>query len=529
MPRTLPAALTTAMDSGAYDPYIRVVLGDADGSGSITVEPLAYTLKALEATIKIPYTGGDFFRIVRGATINGTPSTISTIWFQVVDRVFDGKFLTLRGEPLSAVDTKYQVIAANSTYQTVIETALIDDNRTIVPSYEGTAAWKAYKFYPAGKQIVLSPRKKLFTLLKQKYLLFAAEDGFDGTNDNMFFFVATQTRATDYSITDPIYNYNAHRETRQVIWRDEASTVHNIGTATDLIYNLGYLESTAADPVDAATPININIGSKSSKLPVHLKYRTGDQVDFAAIGVLNPAATRVNVIEVLDLESTPSWYMILEALVYFSETEGGPLPSTIEAAAPFTPLATGNFDGILTANDNNLQAAMETIDDHGTSHFLDSEGNPADIGTAAADGTSTYGARRDHIHKPADWAAYTPTWSSTGTAPSLGNGTIAGKWLRIGGIVFYKIRLVWGSTTTGGTGAWLFTLPATALDTAAYTEPGGATLNDASVGQYIGQTVKYSSTQIYIQTDTAPNGVGQGTDFTWVATDTLTISGWIEA
>src|SRR3990167_2428347 len=43
--------------------------------------------------------------------------------------------------------------------------------------------------------------------------------------------------------------------------------------------------------------------------------------------------------------------------------------------------------------------------------FLDSEGNPADIGTAA-DGSSTYAARRDHVHGPIDgWIADGATWT----------------------------------------------------------------------------------------------------------------------
>jgi len=43
--------------------------------------------------------------------------------------------------------------------------------------------------------------------------------------------------------------------------------------------------------------------------------------------------------------------------------------------------------------------------------FLDSEGNPADVGTAA-DGTSTYAARRDHVHGPIDgWIADSATWT----------------------------------------------------------------------------------------------------------------------
>jgi len=357
MPRTLPAALTTVMDAGIFEPYIRVKYNaDPNDTLATTVQPLGFKLSALNAEVKIPSTSDDtaYFCIVRGALISGTPSTISSIWFKTVATQEDGRFTTLIGEPLHR---SYLVITANSDYETVIETALADT--PIVPSYEGTAGWKAYQFYPTGKSIILSPRKKIFTILQQKYLIFATEDGWDGVNNNMFFFVATETRATDYSITDPLFTTTDHEETRRLITRDEASVVRSNGSATAIIHNLGFLHSTASLPTNTANGL---IGGHSSKVPVHLKYRTGDQIT-----ITRPNFTttrRFKVTEVLDLQSTPAWYMILETLEWFGGTEGGPLPSTIEAAAPYTPLATGNFDGVLSANDNNLQAAMETIDDH---------------------------------------------------------------------------------------------------------------------------------------------------------------------
>jgi len=343
---------------------LRVIINeDALEAGQEEALPLGFTIEATRATVKIPPPTMDpsFFRIVRGAVINGTPSTISTIWFKIIEYKYDGKFVELTGEPLHR---SYQSITANSDYETVIESALVEvaAGVSIIPNYEGTAAWKAYQFYPTGRTIVLSPRKKLFTILQQKYLIFATEDGWDGSQDNMFFFVATDARNTDYTVTDQLFNYNARQEFRKIISRDEASVIRSDGASTSPIHNLGFLHSTASLPTNSAVQ---QAGSRTSKIPVHLKYRTGDKVDFASYGVgINPSAMRVNVIEVLDLQSTPAWYMILEALQWFGTTEGGAMPSTIEAAAPYTPLTTGNFDGILSVNDNNLQAAMETIDDH---------------------------------------------------------------------------------------------------------------------------------------------------------------------
>jgi len=446
------------MDAGAYEPYIRVVLQIT--SGSHTVETLGFVLNSLSATVKIPYTTDTLaeegrFRIVRGALINGIPVTISSIWFNIVDIKYDGRFITYTGEVLFR---NYITVAANSDYETVINTALAEADFPPAPNYEGAAAWKAYQFYPTDRGIILNPARKLFPLLQQKYLVYATEDGWDGADSNIFFFVATQNRAKDYDITDLLFNFNFRYDERRLIWRDENNTINSVGNATAVIHNLGYLESTADDPSSAATPALYFADSKSSKLQVHLKYRTGDYVGVLSVPAGFSFTTRIKVTEILDLNSTPAWYQILETLPYFTSTEGGPIPSTLEAAAPYTPLVTTNFNNNLDSSVNNLQALAEAVDDlvlgstgapydapTATNDFLigaqvagvwtwvkntlaqaitvlrtsldsiyaaaahthevdqradmfsDAEGDPADIGTTA-DGTSTYAARRDHVH-----------------------------------------------------------------------------------------------------------------------------------
>ncbi|MFE5217461.1 MULTISPECIES: hypothetical protein [unclassified Streptomyces] len=57
------------------------------------------------------------------------------------------------------------------------------------------------------------------------------------------------------------------------------------------------------------------------------------------------------------------------------------------------------------------------------------------------------------------WTTYTPTWSASTTNPSLGNGTLAGRYLKIGRTVICHINLTTGSTTTYGSGNYNFTLP----------------------------------------------------------------------
>ena len=63
------------------------------------------------------------------------------------------------------------------------------------------------------------------------------------------------------------------------------------------------------------------------------------------------------------------------------------------------------------------------------------------------------------------WVAYTPIWSSSGgMQPNLGGGTLAGFYKKIGKTVFVRVKLNFGIGTTGGDGAWLFSLPVNAAN-----------------------------------------------------------------
>lgn len=62
---------------------------------------------------------------------------------------------------------------------------------------------------------------------------------------------------------------------------------------------------------------------------------------------------------------------------------------------------------------------------------------------------------------PDAMTAYTPTWTSTvAPNPTIGNGTLSGRYIQIGAFVYAWFFLQIGATTTlGGGGAWLFSLP----------------------------------------------------------------------
>ena len=57
------------------------------------------------------------------------------------------------------------------------------------------------------------------------------------------------------------------------------------------------------------------------------------------------------------------------------------------------------------------------------------------------------------------WQSYTPAWSSDGTNPTTGNATLQGAYKQIGKTVWFRIYFVFGSTSSGGTGSWYWSLP----------------------------------------------------------------------
>lgn len=87
---------------------------------------------------------------------------------------------------------------------------------------------------------------------------------------------------------------------------------------------------------------------------------------------------------------------------------------------------------------------------------------------------------------PGAWTAYTPSWTAATTNPSLGNGTIAGRYQKVGRQVTIHINLIAGSTTAYGSGNYNFSLPFTAANNGcSYIMSAHLLGND----RWIGQTV----------------------------------------
>jgi hypothetical protein len=137
------------------------------------------------------------------------------------------------------------------------------------------------------------------------------------------------------------------------------------------------------------------------------------------------------------------------------------------------------------------------------------------------------------------YTTYTPTWTnSSGTQPSLGNGTLNGRYKQIGKTVFVNIKLNFGSSTTAGSpdgGNWTFSLPVNAIAaeaimlTAAFLDNGIHWYSGIVTGTFSGAT---NSFQILCNTGAVggySSPVNFMTPFVWGNSDALIIGGSYEA
>jgi hypothetical protein len=169
---------------------------------------------------------------------------------------------------------------------------------------------------------------------------------------------------------------------------------------------------------------------------------------------------------------------------------------------------------------NGAQGIQGTTGSQGTHGVQGTQGVQGTAGTSASDLNA--------------WTAYTPTWASDSGTPSIGNGSITGRYKQIGKTVFFNLKLTYGSTTTGGTGAWMFGLPVTAYNdnyqfAVSILNNGLAWYGAIGNGNYKGSTSYFT---VIHQNDTATTvwgGVSSTAPFTFGTGDTVTVSGSYEA
>lgn len=120
------------------------------------------------------------------------------------------------------------------------------------------------------------------------------------------------------------------------------------------------------------------------------------------------------------------------------------------------------------------------------------------------------------------WTTYTPTWSTSGVAPAIGNGTLTGRYRRPSGsdLVLVEFIIIMGSTTTFGTGTYFFSVPVTPSATAITNAAGTLYMLDSGTLDKAGGVKFEDATKFTPVTATA--GVVTNTiPHTWAVNDVL--------
>lgn len=129
------------------------------------------------------------------------------------------------------------------------------------------------------------------------------------------------------------------------------------------------------------------------------------------------------------------------------------------------------------------------------------------------------------------WNTYTPTWTATGGTPSVGNGSIEGRYIKIGNLLHFRFLLLWGSTTSAGgsTTLWTFSLPPGCTVTSAVENQMLATAWDTSAGNVaLGYAYPPTGTTLIPIFNGTTGRAAYNIPWTWANGDCLQIQGIAE-
>lgn len=369
--------------------FLRETIDSTDETVAYDIFQYELSATEIEVTYLFTYDHGESYPYIclrRGTLINGVETYIDTGNFTITESVNDGDLLQLetggyyKKTKGTLFPRKSIIIAGDDTYRNVITAYCAELGRTAVFKNYAFHYWDTnandfwdYQFLPAGKQVVTNSGNAFLSMLKQKYMIYACDNG--NTNEVLFFTVYSGQITTEITITrkarvSVTYNNDAYIS---FFFRDEAGTIHQYpGGVYDIAakYNLGFLPSTAKLPTNTRNAFDgtqfINIKYPNiipvTIAPPDLQLQQGDT--FLLVGENNiQFQGYADHIEYLNTKKAPVWGMILKSNPRFTNTEGGALPSTIERVAAYTPLVSTGFDGNLTPAVNNLQALAQAVDD----------------------------------------------------------------------------------------------------------------------------------------------------------------------
>lgn len=120
--------------------------------------------------------------------------------------------------------------------------------------------------------------------------------------------------------------------------------------------------------------------------------------------------------------------------------------------------------------------------------------------------------------------SYTPSWTGATDNPAIGDGTLSGRYMKVGKMVHVWVRMLAGSTTTFGTGAWFFSLPFAPATFG--TQVGSIRVLDSGTAFRTGvaQTLSDGTARVQATIDSDTASIDSGRPMTWASGDELYIS-----
>jgi len=339
-----------------------------------------------------------------------------------------------------------------------------------------------------------------------------ANSAFDTANSKAYIFYQDYAPATS----------NAHD-----LWvnSETGTTYENFGTTSSPIWaEFGPTNSVANTPPATQTYATLNITSAlvfSSNQSQVVAYQ-GYGVDNLARSVANSTAIRANNSLNANNGGTVTANVVVvgnvHANLFITNGSGGDISNANTVFS--NTVSTGNVIVSTLVTTSNLTVTNNTV----VNNNITVKANTTVLGNISVAGEL-------FVTGGAPWLSYTPSWTSSGTAPALGNGTITGKYKQIGKTIFVRVHLSLGSTSTTGTGNWRFTLPIAASSSDGVVMP--ATFLDNGVNWYTGTvTCAYDGSTSYVVplTSASPSAaVTTAVPFTWATADALTFNGSYEA
>jgi hypothetical protein len=126
------------------------------------------------------------------------------------------------------------------------------------------------------------------------------------------------------------------------------------------------------------------------------------------------------------------------------------------------------------------------------------------------------------IYGPADteWVDYSPALTSSGVTPSVGAGSVTGRWRPVGHLMIeVEVLTSWGAGLSPGTGTYFWSSPFDPSDRSVGVSTGPCHIGDVGTADRTGIVAFFPASTVYYVAASPNITLGAGTPQVWAAGD----------